>query len=298
MKIAVVGSLNIDMVVTAPRIPAKGETLIGLALHFIPGGKGANQAVTLGRLGADVTMFGCVGDDDFGRQVVANLAAQSVQVSPVKFLPGQTTGVAMITVGDNDNSIVVVPGANHAVDRAYIDSIKDELLAAGLVILQLEIPLDTVAYVVDVCNAAGIDLILNPAPAQKLPADLITKVRFLTPNEHEAAIVFGYDGDYRDLLQQHPGKLIITQGSGGVSIADNAGQVHNIPASPAKVVDTTGAGDTFNGAFAFALSAGYAIHDALRFANVAAGLSTEKFGAQGGMPTLAEVLSKQQANAR
>ena len=292
MKIAVVGSLNIDMTVTAPRIPAKGETITGQELHFIPGGKGANQAVTLGRLGADVTMYGCVGDDDFGRQVVANLEAQSVNAKPVKFLPGCSTGVAMITVGDNDNSIVVIPGANGAVDRMYIDSVKGELLQAGLVILQLEIPLDTVVYVIELCHAAKIDVILNPAPAQRLSDDLIRKIRYITPNEHEAAIVLASDDHYQDLLRRFPDRLIITQGAAGVSIADPDGLVRTIPACKANVVDTTGAGDTFNGAFAYALANQYPVAEALRFANTAAGLSTEKFGAQGGMPTLTAVLDK------
>lgn len=292
MKIAVVGSLNMDMVVTAPRIPAKGETITGQALHLIPGGKGANQAVALGRLGAEVAMFGCVGDDDFGRQLIANLKAQQVDANFVKAVPGESTGVALITVGDNDNSIVVVPGANYAVDRAYIDTVRAELLKARIVVLQLEIPLDTVVYVIELCHTAGIDVILNPAPAQKLPLDLIAKVRYITPNEHEAAIVFDDDADIHDLLRRFPDQLIITQGAAGVSMADKTGLIQTIPASPAKVVDTTGAGDTFNGALAFALFRENTLAEALRFANVTAGLSTEKFGAQGGMPTLDEVLAK------
>jgi ribokinase len=292
MKIAVVGSLNIDMTVTAPKIPTKGETILGHELHFIPGGKGANQAVALGRLGADVTMFGCVGDDAFGSQLITNLQAQNVKTGPIKVIPGVSTGVALITVGDNDNTIVVVPGANGTVDCAYIDAVKAELLAASLVILQLEIPLATVSYVIDLCAAAGIAIILNPAPAQPLPADLIAKLSYITPNEHEASIVFGFSGDHRDLLRRYPNQLIITQGSAGVSMADADGTIHTVPASPAKVVDTTGAGDTFNGAFAFALANKKPVLEALRFANIAAGLSTEKFGAQGGMPTLAEVNAK------
>lgn len=292
MKIAVVGSLNMDMVVTAPRIPLKGETITGQALHFVPGGKGANQAVALGRLGADVSMFGCVGDDDFGRQLIENLAENSVQAVQVRTLQGATTGVAMITVGDGDNSIVVVPGANGLVDRPYVDSIKEVLLQSQLVIVQLEIPLDTASYVIDLCHQAGISILLNPAPAQKLPVDLIEKTTFLTPNEHEAAIVFADFGDYRELLRRYPEKLIITQGSAGASFATQDGEVHQIPASPATVVDTTGAGDTFNAALAYAWSQGRTLEKALVFANVAAGLSTEKFGAQGGMPTLAEVMAR------
>ncbi len=292
MKIAVVGSLNMDMVVTAPRIPLKGETISGQALHFVPGGKGANQAVALGRLGADVSMFGCVGEDDFGRQLIRNLAANGVKATQVRTLQGETTGVAMITVGDGDNSIVVVPGANGLVDRPYIESIQDELLNSQLVILQLEIPLDTAAYVIDLCHRAGIAVLLNPAPAQELSADLIEKLTFITPNEHEAAIVFADQGDYRDLLRRYPEKLIITQGSAGASYATRNSEVHQIPASPATVVDTTGAGDTFNAAFAYAWSQGMVLEKALEFANCAAGLSTEKFGAQGGMPTLAEVTAR------
>jgi len=292
MKIAIVGSLNMDMVVTAPRIPLKGETITGQALHFVPGGKGANQAVALGRLGADVSMYGCVGDDDFGRQLIDNLAANSVKAARVRTLQGVTTGVAMITVGSGDNSIVVVPGANGQVDRSYIDSIQDELLHSQLVILQLEIPLDTASYVIDLCHQAGISVLLNPAPALKLPADLIEKITFITPNEHEAAIVFDDHGDYRELLRRYPEKLIITQGSAGASFADQTGDVHQIPASPATVVDTTGAGDTFNAALAYAWSQANTLEQSLVFANCAAGLSTEKFGAQGGMPTLDEVMAR------
>lgn len=292
MKIAVVGSLNMDMVVTAPRIPLKGETITGQALHFVPGGKGANQAVALGRLGADVSMFGCVGEDDFGRQLIHTLAANGVKADQVRTLQGQTTGVAMITVGDGDNSIVVVPGANGLVDRTYIESIQDELLQSQMVILQLEIPLDTAVYVIDLCHRAGIAVLLNPAPAQELSPDLIEKLTFITPNEHEAAIVFADQGDYRELLRRYPEKLIITQGSAGASFASQNGEVHQIPASPATVVDTTGAGDTFNAALAYAWSQAMTLETALVFANCAAGLSTEKFGAQGGMPTLAEVTAR------
>jgi len=292
MKIAVVGSLNMDMVVTAPRIPLKGETITGQALHFVPGGKGANQAVALGRLGADVSMFGCVGEDDFGRQLIHTLAANGVKADQVRTLQGQITGVAMITVGDGDNSIVVVPGANGLVDRTYIESIQDELLQSQMVILQLEIPLDTAVYVIDLCHRAGIAVLLNPAPAQELSPDLIEKLTFITPNEHEAAIVFADQGDYRELLRRYPEKLIITQGSAGASFASQNGEVHQIPASPATVVDTTGAGDTFNAALAYAWSQAMTLGTALVFANCAAGLSTEKFGAQGGMPTLAEVTAR------
>jgi ribokinase len=148
----------------------------------------------------------------------------------------------MITVGGGDNSIVVGPGANGAVDRAYIDSIREELLEAGLVVLQLEIPLDTVEYAVDLCYAAGIPVLLNPAPATPLKPELLAKVRFLTPNEHEAAIVLNDSGDYCDCLRRFPEKLIITLGAAGASFARKDGTICQVPASPATVVDTTGRG--------------------------------------------------------
>lgn len=296
MKIAVVGSINIDIVASAPHIPKKGETIMGTDLNFIPGGKGANQAVALGQLGADVTMFACIGDDDFGRLALANLQERSVNTSVIKIIPNQVTGVALITVGDNDNSIVVVPGANDKVDISYIDSIKQELLQSDIVVLQLEIPLKTVEYVVKLCKEAHITVLLNPAPAQVLPESLIEAVDFLTPNEHESAILFNETGEYFNLLRQYPEKLIITLGSAGVCTALKSGEILTVSALPATVVDTTGAGDTFNGAFAYAIASQMMIHDALTFANAAASLSIEKFGAQGGMPTLEQVLFSLEKN--
>ena len=147
-KIAVVGSINIDQTVTAQRIPLKGETLPGGNLRYIPGGKGANQAVAMAKLGAKVEMFGCVGDDDNGRKMMENLASNNVETENIKIVSGIPTGIAIITVGENDNTIIVVEGANGQVNRDYIDSIKDILLQYDMVVLQHEIPLDTVHYVV------------------------------------------------------------------------------------------------------------------------------------------------------
>jgi len=288
-KIAVVGSINIDQTVTAERIPLKGETLSGGSLRYIPGGKGANQAVAMAKLGAEVEMFGCVGDDDNGRKMVENLTANGVKTSHIRVTADVPTGIAIITVGDHDNTIIVVEGANGQVDRAYIDSVKDVLLGYDMVVLQHEIPLDTVHYVVELCAAHAIPTILNPAPAAEVPMDIIDKVTYLTPNEHEAVLIFGRERSTEDLLKAYPEKLVITQGSRGVSVGLSGGEVLNVPARKATVVDTTGAGDTLNGAFCVKIAEGCGIAEALRYANAAASLSIGKFGAQSGMPTALEL---------
>ncbi|HIR92240.1 MAG TPA: ribokinase [Candidatus Egerieimonas intestinavium] len=288
MKISVVGSINMDMTVTAERIPQKGETLKGGELKYIPGGKGANQAVAMARLGADVEMFGCVGEDENGRMLLENFKREGVKADHIQVIPGVVTGIALITVGDQDNTIIVVEGANGRVDRAYVDSIAQELLQSELVVLQHEIPIDTVEYVVELCSSHGIKVILNPAPAHPVKAEVLEKVTYLTPNEHEAVILYG-EWETEELLRRYPEKLLITQGSRGVSIARKDGSILTVPARKSTVVDTTGAGDTLNGAFAARMAEGAELEEALRFANVAAGLSTEKFGAQGGMPTKAQV---------
>ncbi len=289
MKLAVVGSINMDMTVTAERIPHKGETLRGDSISYIPGGKGANQAVAMARLGAEVEMFGCVGDDSNGERLLQNLRDAGVGTGQVKVTKEAPTGIAMITVAENDNTIVVVPGANGKVDRAYVDEVKPALKMCDMVVLQHEIPLDTVHYVAEFCAEENIQVVLNPAPAAEVPMDIIEKVTYLTPNEHEAVLIFGEGHEAEELLKKYPEKLIITQGSRGVSACLKSGEVISVPARPAKVADTTGAGDTLNGAFAVRRAAGDDLESALLYANTAASLSTEKFGAQTRMPTAEEV---------
>lgn len=289
MKLAVVGSINMDMTVTAERIPLKGETLMGDSIRYIPGGKGANQAVAMAKLGAWVEMFGCVGDDGNGEKMLKNFQELGVKTDHIQVLKDVPTGIAMITVGEMDNTIVVVPGANGKVDRAYIDSVKTELEGFDMVVLQHEIPLDTVHYVIEFCHEKGIKVVLNPAPAAEVPMDIIEKVTYVTPNEHEAVLIFGDEHETEDLLKKYPEKLVITQGSKGVSTCLANGEVLTVPARKAEVVDTTGAGDTLNGAFSVKIAEGEDMETALRFANTAASLSTEKFGAQTGMPTAREV---------
>ena len=290
-KIGVVGSINMDMTVKAERIPLKGETLKGWDLQYIPGGKGANQAVAMAMLGAEVEMFGCVGDDAAGESLVKNLRDTGVETGHIKVVPGVPTGLAMITVGENDNTIIVVAGTNDHVDIDYVNEVKDSILECEIVLLQHEIPQETVAYVIALCADSGVKVVLNPGPARPVKQETLEKVTYLTPNEHEAVILFGRDISFEEMMKKYPEKLVITQGSRGVSTCLKSGEVILVPARKSNVVDTTGAGDTLNGAFTVAVTEGKGIADALAFANTAAGLSTEKFGAQGGMPTLEEVRS-------
>lgn len=291
MKIAVVGSINTDQTVVADRIPLKGETLFGSSINYIPGGKGANQAVAMAKLGADVTMFGCVGDDDNGQKMIANLKNNNINTNYINIVKGVPTGIAIITLGDNDNTIVVLKGANGCVDIKYVDSIKDELLKQDMVVLQHEIPLETVHYVIELCSKNNIKTVLNPAPAANVPMEIIDKVTYLTPNEHEVGLIFGKDKTLEELLKKYPKKLIVTLGSDGVITALNDHEILKVPVRKTTVVDTTGAGDTLNGAFSVRICMGDEIGDALKYANVAASLSIEKLGAQSGMPTNEEVLN-------
>jgi len=295
VKIAVIGSINIDQVVMAGRIPQKGETLFGTDLKYVPGGKGANQAVAMAKLGATVEMFGCVGDDANGTAMIDNLKKYNIETKNIKVVSDVPTGIAIITLGDNDNTIVVVKGANDKVDKPYIDSIKADLLSNDLVVLQHEIPLETVEYIVDICHENNIGCVLNPAPAAGVSMNVIDKISYLTPNEHEVGLIFGKDNSLEDLLKKYPEKLIVTLGSKGVITALKNLEIVNIPVRKTTVVDTTGAGDTLNGAFCVRICAGDDIKTALTYANVAASLSIERLGAQGGMPTDEEVRKAMEA---
>ena len=295
MKIGVVGSINIDLVIKTSRIPKRGETLIGESISKFSGGKGANQAVAISRLGESVTIFGCVGKDQYGKYLLENLKSENVNVSHVKEIEEVESGMAIIMVSENDNSIIVLPGANEYVDKKYIDSIIDEILKCDLIIMQNEIPMDTFEYVVEICYQNQLKVILNPAPAKKISSELISKISYLTPNEHEIKLIFEND-DVEDILKTYSEKVIMTEGDKGVKFAINSSEVISVASRKSKVVDTTGAGDTFNGAFCVGLGKGKGLIECIRFANIAAGLSTEKFGAQSGMPYLNDVLSELDGN--
>ena len=210
-KIGVIGSINMDMTVQAERIPLKGETLKGENLQYIPGGKGANQAVAMSRLGADVVMFGCVGNDAAGESLRKNLKEQGVDTSYIKTIDGVPTGLAIITVGEKVNIIVVVEGANKEVTIEYVREVEKALLECEIVLLQHEIPQETIEYVIEFCYEHGIKAVLNPGPARPVKAEIIEKVTYLTPNEHEAVIIFGDGHSFEEIMRRYPEKLVITQ---------------------------------------------------------------------------------------
>ncbi|MBA9025893.1 ribokinase [Peribacillus huizhouensis] len=283
VKITVIGSSSMDLVVTAQKRPDKGETILGESFKTVPGGKGANQAVAASRLGAEVTMIGRVGDDDFGKEIIKNFSKNNVLTQCVERVTGMESGTAHITLADGDNSIIVVKAANDMVTAEFIEQKLEVIRESDIVLIQQEIPEETVEFVSETCYSLGIPLLLNPAPARPLSQKVIERATYITPNELEAAVLFGSD-DIHAALKKYPNKVFITEGKNGVRYHDGEKEVL-IPSYQVEVVDTTGAGDTFNAAFAVALAEGKGFSDSVRFANRAASLSVTKFGAQGGMPT-------------
>ncbi|ASS98058.1 ribokinase [Geobacillus thermoleovorans] len=283
--ITVIGSLNMDLVTVAARFPNQGETILGEQFLTTPGGKGANQAVAAARLGANIRMIGAVGDDAFGQELIRSLQNEGISVDYVKPVTHGSTGIASITISERDNRIIVVPGANHALTPEDLDSCESVIAESDVCLLQLEIPLPVVERAVSIAHRHGVRVIVNPAPAQPLPPSVLEQASFLTPNEHERTILF----DKMD-EEAFADKLIVTEGAKGVRIWQD-GQERLIPSFQVPVVDTTGAGDTFNGALAVALAEGKPLDEACRFANAAAALSVTKLGAQAGMPRRQEVES-------
>ncbi|WP_078393683.1 ribokinase [Shouchella patagoniensis] len=281
-KVTVIGSINMDMVTQTDVVPEQGETVMGTGFQTVFGGKGANQAVACARLGADVKMIGRVGDDAFGELLKGGLLAEGVSVDCVEPVTHCSSGVATILLSDRDNRIIVTPGANHRVDEAYVSSYEDVIASSDIVLVQLEIPLKTVVYTVDLCAKHQIPVILNPAPAQELPPETYEKSTYITPNESEQEQLFS---KVSAALSE---KLIVTQGANGVRWFEN-GQTEYVAGHQLVPVDTTGAGDTFNGALAVAIGNKQPLREAISFANAAAAVSVQSFGAQGGMPTTEEV---------
>ena len=289
-RIVVVGSINMDLVTLAPRFPGPGETLLGTRFLTMHGGKGANQAVAAARLGAEVAMVGALGHDSFGDQLHAGLAKEGVTLDHVTRLDGEGSGTASITVAEGENQIIVVPAANARVTPAQVEAARTAIARADAVLVQLEIPLDAVEATLRLGQHEGVPVILNPAPAQKLPAEWLQRASYLTPNQHELATALGADAqtDFRELMRRAPCPVVLTRGGEGAWYHDGA---HAEPVHQAgftvEVVDTTGAGDTFNGALAVFLHEG--LPQAVRKACAAAALSVTRLGAQGGMPTAREM---------
>ncbi|MGX9133313.1 ribokinase [Rummeliibacillus sp. JY-2-4R] len=281
--ITVIGSINMDLVVDTTIFPKQGETVLGNRFETVPGGKGANQAVAAARLGGDIHVVGAVGEDGFGRELTTNLKNEGINTQHISFTTQAATGIANILLYENDNRIIVVPGANNEVTKAEVDAAKDLITQSDMVIMQLEIPATTVQYTLNLCKELGVPVLLNPAPAENFDESWMDLIAYVTPNETECADIFS--GDLVSALEKYPNKLIVTLGHEGARYFD--GQEHIfVKGYQTQAVDTTGAGDTFNGALAYALTTGQSLKEAVRFANITASLSVEKFGAQGGMPTL------------
>jgi ribokinase len=286
-KVTVIGSSSMDLVVTSNIRPGAGETVLGESFKTVPGGKGANQAVAAARLGADVSMIGCVGEDHYGKAILENFKSNGVSVENVKPVTDSDSGTAHIILAEGDNSIVVVKGANDYITPDYVEKAKEKIKEADIVLIQQEIPEETVEYVAELCQELKVPLLLNPAPARPLKAEVIEQVSYITPNEHEAELLF--EGkEKEEVLKQYPNKLFITEGKQGVRYFNGEKEVL-VPSYQVETIDTTGAGDTFNAALAVALAEGMGFEKGIQFANRAASLSVTKFGAQGGMPTRKEV---------
>lgn len=294
--VVVVGSINMDLVASAPHIPAPGETILGTDFQTHPGGKGANQAVAAARLGASVQMIGQLGSDDIGKQLRGGLNLAGVDTTAVGTVQG-ASGVALISVAaSGENSIIVVQGANLHVTPAYLDQHVALIRAAGIVLAQLEIPLETVLHLADLCAQANVPLMLDPAPARELPAELYAKLAWITPNETEAAFYLGHpipddgtDKAAEELLARGTKGVLLKLGARGSYFAQAQGSEVKIQAYRVHAIDTTAAGDCFNGAFAAALMLGQSRLEAAMFASAASAISVTRKGAQASMPTMLEV---------
>ena len=298
--IVVVGSINLDLVGNAERVPLPGETLTGRSFSTFPGGKGANQAVGVARLGYPVSMVGKVGDDSFGSALRGALRKAGVNVKAVGTVRG-SSGVALINIGDDgQNNIVVVPGANEKLLPKDITRASAVLRTAEMFLTQLEIPLITMETLAVFAHKNKIPLMLDPAPARELPKGLLQCATWITPNESETRILCGLSANEpvipataarcaELLLERGPKNVLIKMGSQGVFLATGGGTREMIPAFAVKAVDSTAAGDAFNAGFAVSLLSGAAPVQAARYASAVAAISVTRVGAQPSMPTAREV---------
>jgi ribokinase len=287
-RVLVFGSINMDLVVETSTFPRLGETLPGASFATHAGGKGANQAVAAARLGANVTMIGRVGSDAFGAELKARLGAEGVTTGWVQETQGVSTGVAAITVCNADNAIVVVSGANARLSIADLDAAEAAFAQADVVLAQLEVPLATVEHGAGLAARYGKPFVLNPAPAARLPQSLLARCTLITPNEYELGTALAQpDVPWQQLLTGLPGRVVVTKGAEGAYFTDPAGVLLHQPGFAVKPVDTTGAGDTFNGALGAFWDLGLA--EAVRRGSAAGALSVTKRGAQDSMPTRAEL---------
>jgi ribokinase len=296
-RVCVIGSANVDYTVALPRLPSPGETVSGGTLLVNLGGKGANQAVAARRLGGEVRMIGCVGDDADGRRIGESLAAAGIGVDGLLLSREAATGTALIMVdAQGRNQIAVAPGANHRLTVEMVAPFAESIAWADVVACQLETPLPVVRWALGEARRRNIVTILNPAPVQALDAEIVALVDYLTPNEHEAGALAGITVDSLESAREAAerlrgggaGAVLVTLGAGGV-LASDGGSVSHFPAFPVEAVDTTAAGDAFNGALAVGLAAGGTLDQAIPLANAAAALTCTKRGAQDSLPERADV---------
>lgn len=291
--IAVVGSINMDLVVAASRLPVAGETLIGRSFEQFHGGKGANQAVAAAKLGHPVMMVGAVGDDSSGPVLRAALALAGVDTSLMRTVAGPS-GTALITTAEGGaNMIMVVPGANAEVTPPYLESCGDQLRRAGMLLAQLEIPLESIDWLAWFAEREGLPLVLDPAPACDLPGEIMKRVTWLTPNETESIFLAGQHDRPEQaadaLLARGAANVLLKLGQDGCLIAQGGQPKCPVRGFDVDATDTTAAGDAFNGAFAVAMMRGEDVVRSATFANAVAALSVTKAGAQPSMPTADEV---------
>jgi ribokinase len=298
-RIVVVGSINLDLVAATDRIPIAGETVRGFSFRTFPGGKGANQAVGAARLGGSVSMIGRLGSDAFGVELRDSLEQSNVNTEAVELVSG-SSGVALITTDpQGENAITVVAGANAYLSPASLDSNIELIRTAGILLTQLEIPLETVEHLAAIAAQEGVPLMLDPAPARALPPALLKRIEWLTPNETETSVLTGSGpGELSDELIEDAANALLDRGSRNVilklgdrgcyvALSDGARQL--VPAYSVNPVDTTAAGDAFNGAFAVALTNGQGAIEAASWASAVAAISVTRAGAQASMPTATEV---------
>lgn len=300
-QVTVVGSANVDMVIKVPHLPQAGETVLGGEFQLLQGGKGANQAVAAQRSGAQVTFVACVGDDMFGQEACASYRRDGIDIAHVITIPNEKTGIAQILVDANGrNMIAVSSGANAQLTSEKIQQSTSAIQNADVVLVQLETPLASVVAAIELAAQHKKTIILNPAPAQKLPDSLFPKLDFITPNETEAELLTGIKiktaVDARQaakkLLDKGVKQVLITLGDQG-AYYHTAALSKLLPALTVRPIDTTAAGDTFSGALAAALAQGSPVLDAIQFAQIAAGLSVTKLGAQSSIPYLDEIKKAQ-----
>ncbi len=297
-RIAVVGSINMDLVIRCARLPRPGETLIADDAREVPGGKGANQAVAAARLGAEVAMIGRVGSDAFSDRLLENLATEGIDTTHVARTSNCASGLAIVTVEHGgENSITVVPGANGQVTIADVTAATDMIRNADILLLQLEIPIETVLEAIRVAHLAETRVILDPAPAPARVPDGLLDVDVICPNESEAAAILGVQTVAKNeaqsaaaaLTQRGARNAIVTLGSEGAALCDRGGHCELVPTPAVHAVDSTAAGDAFAGALGVRLAQNASLFEAVRFACMAGAIAASRLGAQPSMPSRQEI---------